>query len=188
MDALTHALEAVTCNCGNPVSDALAEKAILLLFRYLPEAVFDIQRPEARFEVMRASTLAGMAFGNADVAAVHCLSETLGGFMDVPHGLANAMLLAPVMRFHEPVIAPVLARLYGRLHLEMALAPADAAAQMILAIEQLTAQLAIPAFSTLDVDPKQFPAIAHEAVRNNSNSSNPQLMTAASYEQILKAL
>ncbi|PYQ63257.1 MAG: 1,3-propanediol dehydrogenase, partial [Acidobacteria bacterium] len=79
-DALTHALEAATCRLANPVSDALAEKAISLLLKYLRRAAADIAGDaEAREAVMRASTLAGLAFGNADVAAVHCLSETLGG-------------------------------------------------------------------------------------------------------------
>ena len=60
MDALTHAVEAYTVNCGNPVSDALAEKAIVLLFRYLPALYQNVDDDDARFAVMRASTLAGM--------------------------------------------------------------------------------------------------------------------------------
>ncbi len=60
---------------------------------------------------MRASTLAGMAFTNADVAAVHCLSESIGGFYDLPHGKLNAILLEPVLRYSRPAIAERLAAL-----------------------------------------------------------------------------
>ncbi len=102
-DALTHAVEAVTCKVANPVSDALATTAVSLLLRYLRRAAAHIgEDAEAREAVMRASTLAGLAFGNADVGAVHCLSETLGGRFDLPHGLANAVLLAPVVRYEPP--------------------------------------------------------------------------------------
>ena len=115
-DALTHAVEATTCRLANPVSDALAEKAVALLLRYLRRAAADIAGDaEAREAVMRASTLAGLAFGNADVAAVHCLSETLGGRCDLPHGLANAVLLAPVTRYNLEACADKLATLEAAL-------------------------------------------------------------------------
>ena len=77
MDALTHALEAYVCNCGNPLSDQLAIDATRKIFNNLENAVAgDI---EARNEMLFASTTAGLAFGNADVGAVHCLSESIGG-------------------------------------------------------------------------------------------------------------
>ena len=86
MDALTHAIEAYTCRVANPVSDALALRAIGLIARYLPAAVLDGSDDEARDGMMTASLLAGMAFGNADVASVHCLAEAIGGLYDTPHG------------------------------------------------------------------------------------------------------
>ncbi|MFK7847445.1 MAG: iron-containing alcohol dehydrogenase family protein [Rhodothermales bacterium] len=190
MDALTHALEAYTVVCHNPVSDALAEKAIALLFQYLPRVVIDREDEEARFEVMRASTLAGMAFGNADVGGVHCLSETIGGIWDVPHGLANAILLVPVMRYHQPVIQKRLAALARCLDLVEA---EDAAVgvlsdAMINRIQELVNELDIPAFSSLGINEEEYHRIAAGAVENNSNSSNPQLMDAPAYLEILMGL
>src|SRR4029077_12630910 len=93
-------------------------RAVALLFRYLRRAAEDIAGDgEARAAVMEASTLAGMAFGNADVGAVHCLSETLGARWDLPHGLVNAQLLAAVLRSPSPAIrerrGPFDARLPG---------------------------------------------------------------------------
>ncbi|MFT5690398.1 MAG: alcohol dehydrogenase, partial [Planctomycetota bacterium] len=94
MDALTHAIEASTGKCANPISDALSDQAVQRIFGYLERAVADSAGdPEARDHIACASTLAGVSFGNSDVGAVHCLSETLGGLFDVPHGLANAILL-----------------------------------------------------------------------------------------------
>ena len=184
-DALTHAVEAFTCRLANPISDALAVTAVSLLFRYLRRAAADIAGDaEAREAVMRASTLAGLAFGNADVAAVHCLSETLGGRYDVPHGLANAVLLAPVTRYNLPACAEKLAGLEAAL-------PAGSAAgaeSVLQAIEDLVQDLGIPPFRYLNVPPEDYPWIAERAVRNGSNPSNPREMGVAEYLEVLEGM
>ncbi len=189
MDALTHALEACTVNCANPVSDALAEKALYLLFGHLKTLVHNPSNEAARFEVMRASTLAGMAFGNADVGGVHCLSETIGGMYDVPHGLANAMFLAPVMRSHEPVIRSRLAELYmvveGSEKSRRYLSKAEKSELMLEKIETLRRHLEIPGFSSLNLSRETHPLIAEGAVRNGSNDSNPRPMDVQAYMEIL---
>jgi alcohol dehydrogenase len=184
-DALTHAIEAFTCRLANPISDALAATAVSLLFRYLRRGAADIGGDvEAREAVMRASTLAGLAFGNADVAAVHCLSETLGGRWDVPHGLANAALLAPVTRYNLPVSARKLA------HLESALPPGSppGAEGVIQAIDDLVRDLAVPPFRELGIEPEHYPWIAERAVANGSNSSNAREMGVAEYLEVLESL
>jgi alcohol dehydrogenase len=184
-DALTHAVEAFTCRLANPISDALAAAAVSLLFRFLRRAAADIGGDaEAREAVMRASTLAGLAFGNADVAAVHCLSETLGGRWDVPHGLANATLLAPVSQFNLPVSARKLA------HLESALPPGSrsGAEGVLQAIEELVRDLGIPPFRELGISAEDYPWIAERAVANGSNSSNAREMGVAEYLEVLESL
>jgi alcohol dehydrogenase len=184
-DALTHAVEAFTCRLANPISDALATTAISLLFRYLRRAAAGIAGDaEAREAVMRASTLAGLAFGNADVAAVHCLSETLGGRWDVPHGLANAVLLAPVTRFNLPASARKLA------HLEAALPPGSrpGAEGVLQAIDDLVRDLEIPPFRELGISPEDYLWIAERAVGNGSNSSNAREMGVAEYLEVLESL
>lgn len=184
-DALTHAVEAFTCRLANPISDALATTAVSLLFRYLRRAAADIAGDaEAREAVMRASALAGLAFGNADVAAVHCLSETLGGRWDVPHGLANAVLLAPVTRFNLPVSARKLA------HLESALPPGgpSGAEGVLQAIDELVKDLGIPFFRELGISAEDFPWIAERAAANGSNASNAREMGVAEYLEVLESL
>jgi alcohol dehydrogenase len=184
-DALTHAVEAFTCRLANPISDALAATAVSLLFRYLRRAAADIAGDaEAREAVMRASTLAGLAFGNADVAAVHCLSETLGGRWDVPHGLANAVLLAPVSRFNLPASARKL------VHLESALPPGSrsGAEGVLQAIDELVRDLEIPPFRELGISAEDYPWIAERAVGNGSNPSNAREMGVAEYLELLESL
>lgn len=181
MDALTHALEAYTGRAANPISDALAESAVTLLLTYLERAWRDpAGDDEAREAVMRGSTIAGIAFGNADVGAVHCLSESMGGLYDVPHGLANATLLVPVMRYHLEAARERLARL-GR----VALGEQDADA-LLERIEALRVATAIPGFGHFEIPAKDHPRLAELAAANNSNGSNPQPMAAADYRRILE--
>ena len=188
-DALTHALEATTCRAADPVSDALAEKAIALLFGYLPRAAEDIAGDgEARREVMRASTLAGLAFGNADVAAVHCLSEGLGGLYDVPHGLTNAVLLVPVLASHGAAIEDRLAALDALLFPAAQREPAERAEHFLAELAALSRRLDIAPWSSLEIPPDDYPRIAAAAVRNNSNGSNPRPMGTSDYLSILEGM
>ncbi|MBK9387917.1 MAG: iron-containing alcohol dehydrogenase [Planctomycetes bacterium] len=187
VDALTHAVEAATCSEANPVSDALAEKACALIFRYLRRAAADPKGDaEAREAILRAATLAGMAFGNADVAGVHCLSESLGGLFDVPHGLANAILLAPVMRSHREAARAKLEALHAAVFPQDA--PKDPAEAFLQRIEELVSDLKIPSFGSLEIPREAFAEIAKQSEGNNSNPSNPRAMTAADYLELLERL
>lgn len=101
IDAMVHAIEAYTSrHKKNPISDALARQALDLLGRNIRRVCLDGQDLEARGEMLMGSLLAGMAFANAPVAAVHALAYPIGGHFHVPHGLSNALMLAPVLRFN----------------------------------------------------------------------------------------
>jgi alcohol dehydrogenase len=101
LDALTHAIEALTARPATFISDTLAFEAVRLIFRHLPDAYTDIRgNAGAREGLIKGSLLAGMAFGNSDVGAVHCLAESVGSLYDTPHGLANAVFLPHVMEFN----------------------------------------------------------------------------------------
>lgn len=189
-DALTHALECTTCLAANPVSDALAEKAIALLFQNLARAAENIEEDEeAREAVMRASTLAGMAFTNADVAAVHCLSESIGGFYDLPHGKLNAILLEPVFRYSRDAIAGRLAQLDVSVFGGDPRSPQKERVDHFFGeLQGLAKKLRIPAFSTLGVPKEDHRRIAEAATRNGSNRSNAQPMSVTSYLELLGSL
>jgi alcohol dehydrogenase len=100
MDALVHAIEAYTCKVANPISDALALQAIGLIGGALKTATTNASDLSARSDMLLGSLLAGVAFGNADVGAVHCLGESLGGLYDTPHGVACAVFLPFVLDFN----------------------------------------------------------------------------------------
>jgi alcohol dehydrogenase class IV len=188
LDALTHALEACTGRRANPASDALAERAVSLVFRHLRQAAAGAAEDrEAREGMAAAATLAGLAFGNADVAAVHCLSETLGGLYDLPHGLVNGLLLAPVLRAHGPAVTPRLAVLARRLGMEWE-GEAGAGEALLAAVEGLVTDLGLPSFGELGIPPGDFEEIAARAAANGSNPSNPRPMGPPEYLEILRRL
>lgn len=103
IDAMVHAIEAYTnIHKKNPVSDALAREALRLLSANIITACETPQDEKARASMMLGSMLAGQAFANSPVAAIHAMAYPLGGIFHVPHGLSNALMLEPVLRFNAP--------------------------------------------------------------------------------------
>lgn len=102
IDAMVHAIEAYTSvnPNNNPVSRTLAEKALTLMGASLLTAVQDGQNLKARSDMLLGAMLAGQAFANAPVAAVHALAYPLGGRFHIPHGLSNSLVLPHVLRFN----------------------------------------------------------------------------------------
>jgi alcohol dehydrogenase class IV len=178
MDALTHAIEAFVGRAANPVSDYLAAAAVRLVGTSLVRAVVDPEDREARAGMMEASTLAGMSFGNSDVGAVHCLSEAIGGLLDLPHGLLNAILLAPVLRHQGESISEPLGRLGALAGVQ----------EIIPWVETAGAAAGIPPFAALGIQEQDFAAIAEAAAANGSNKSNRKAMTGGDYLAILQGL
>lgn len=101
MDVLTHATEAYVSNFANDYTDGLCIQAIKMVFEYLERAVHDGRNDlEAREKMHNASTLAGMAFGNAFLGINHSLAHKIGGRWHVPHGRINAILMPHVIRYN----------------------------------------------------------------------------------------
>jgi len=188
MDALTHAIEAYTSKLANPVSDALALQAMRLISRHLPIAVAYGGDLAAREGMMMASLLAGMAFGNADVASVHCLAEAIGGLYDTPHGVANSIFL-PIVFAHN-------AEAFPERHAEVAVAVGvtpngrnsiELAGEGAAMLANLARVIGIPRLSELPrVDPTDFPRLAEASAANVSNPSNIREMDADQYLQLLE--
>jgi len=100
LDALTHAMEAYVSNAHGPMTDLLAMESIRLIRAHLPQAIASPHDMEARGGMSLASLYAGMAFSNAILGAVHAMAHSLGGLLDLPHGLCNAILVDHVVDFN----------------------------------------------------------------------------------------
>lgn len=189
MDALTHAVEAYVCKAANPITDAIAVKAISMIAENLVTAVRE-HTPEALDQMMAASTMAGMAFGNADVACVHSISEALGGYYDIPHGVANAMMLAPVSRLSIPGAPKRYAEVAKALGVDTenmdVLAAANAGVDRM---QSMADELEIPHFRELDiVSPKDFKRLAHTAANAEETFDNPVVMEEKDFIALFEEL
>jgi alcohol dehydrogenase len=112
IDAMVHAIEAYTSLIKkNIYSDMLAIQALKLMSKNIQTAVHSGEDIEARSNMMLGATLAGQAFANAPVAAVHALAYPLGGHYHIPHGLSNSLVLPHVLRFNIPAAATLYAEL-----------------------------------------------------------------------------
>jgi alcohol dehydrogenase class IV len=113
VDAIVHAIEAYTSKSANnnPISKILAVQALDLLGANISEAVHNGQNTGARANMLLGAMLAGQAFSNSPVAAVHALAYPVGSLFHVPHGLSNALVMAEVMRFNIPYCGAAYAEL-----------------------------------------------------------------------------
>lgn len=105
IDAFVHALEAYVSVNASPITDALAEKALKLIFNALPHAYINGENLSAREDMATGSLMAGLAFGNAGVGAVHALAYPLGGRFHLSHGMSNAVMLPHVLKINAPFCA-----------------------------------------------------------------------------------
>ncbi|WP_417460961.1 iron-containing alcohol dehydrogenase [Kordiimonas sp.] len=106
IDAMVHAIEAYTSKIKkNPISDGLAKQALLMLGSNIVLACRDGENLDARRAMLVGAMLAGQAFANAPVAAVHALAYPLGGHFHIPHGLSNSLVLPHVLKFNEDAAA-----------------------------------------------------------------------------------
>lgn len=115
IDALCHLIECFTANVANPVSDNYALIGMKKLFSSLETAVADPGNLQARLDMLWASYYGGAAIAHAGTHLVHAMSYPLGGKYHIPHGVANAILLAPCMRFVRPAAVGKFAQAYDLL-------------------------------------------------------------------------
>lgn len=183
IDAMVHAIEAYTSkHKKNLYSDMLARQALTLLSANIETAVKNGDDMNAREAMMLGATLAGQAFANAPVAAVHALAYPLGGHFHIPHGLSNSLVLPHVMRFNAPECAGLYAELApcidpnfnGSTHSDKA-----ASHHIINHLQRLIQTLALPTtLKDMSVKKEQLAFLAHEAVQQQRLLvNNPRVVT-----------
>jgi len=175
MDALTHAVESYITLNANPVTDAAAIQAIKLIANNLRQAVAYGHNVEARENMAHASLLAGMAFNNAGLGYVHAMAHQLGGLYDMPHGVANAILLPHVARYNlisNPQKYADMAEFLGE-NIE-GLSLMEAADKAISALERLSKDVGIPSsLASFGVKEEDFEYMAEMALKDGNAGCNP---------------
>ena len=185
VDALTHAIEAYTATCSEPISDAVALYAIELIYENLAQAVKNGSDLAVRSGMLMGSMLAGIAFSHSDVASVHCVAESLGGVYDLPHGMCNAIFLPYVMEYNMDYCREKYARVAKAMGLQFATVEEGAKAA-VEAVKQLCRDVGLPTFRSLGVGEEQFDQIAEMSARNISTDSNPRPMNKEDYMAVLR--
>ncbi len=188
MDALVHAIEAYTCRRANPFSDLFAQAAMGQIFPWLRTAVHDGSNKEARAALMLGSLLAGVAFSHADVAAVHCLAEALGGLYDIPHGAANSMFFPAVTAYNAAADAKKHKQAAAACGLPVdSLTDEEASLLLVNELRKLSRDIGIPSFASYAcVKEEDFAFLAEASERNGSTPSNGRLIDKAGYLKILQ--
>jgi alcohol dehydrogenase len=187
LDALSHAIEAYTARCSNPISDALALYAIELVALNLERAVHDGADVEARCGMALASLIAGISFGNADTSAAHAMAEALGGVFDTPHGLACAVCLPYMTRFNLPAVTVKTARIGQALGLPTAKLPLEEAAEATIeGLVALGKRVGIPTMRSFGVTEADIPLLVSIALLNVGNADNPADVDEAVFSSLFK--
>lgn len=195
IDALTHAIEAYVSVLASNFTDGSALKAISMLFKYLPRAYrLGSKDPQARENVHYAATIAGFAFANSFLGICHSLAHQLGAEFDIPHGLANALMISHVIRFNSTDAPfkqtafsqyeyPLAKERYGEIADHLGLggdSPEEKVENLIAAIEDLKAELDIPICisDAIPGNEQQFlqrvEALADQAFDDQCTGANPR--------------
>lgn len=189
MDALIHAIEAYTSVNATGLSDMFAARAIEMIADHLRTAVAQGSNLEARSAMLEASLLAGIAFANAGVTAVHAFAYPIGAEYHIPHGVANTLMLAPVMRFN--LVGNVrkfaeVAALMGEVvdHLS----DREAAERSVQAVMNLADDLGVPKhLSQFGVKEGDIPDLAAGVMKvTRLLANNPRTLTQADAEDIYR--
>jgi alcohol dehydrogenase len=189
LDALSHAIESCVSEACDFLSKGLAIAAIQGIVKHLPISVEDPLDLTAREGMARASLQAGMAFTNALLGATHAIAHQIGGALDLPHGLLNAILMPHVMRFNAETHAERYVDVARALGVDTdGLDAGGAAERAIERVEALSRALGIPSgLREISVDPADFDAFAAGALRDAYIATNPRSVDEADVRRICSA-
>ena len=204
IDVLTHAIEAYVSVMASDYTDALAMKAIQLVFKYLPRAYRNGMDREAREKMHNASCIAGMAFTNAFLGINHSLAHKLGGEFHIPHGRANGIMLPHVIKYNSQVPTKITTfpkyerfkgnEKYAEIAMGLGLAhksTEQGVVKLIEAVQGLLIELSLPqSISATGIDKHLFESkvkdLAEKAFQDQTTTANPRMPLIRELEELLR--
>lgn len=176
MDALVHAIEAFVSNASSPFTDQYALEAIRLITGALLPSIRNLDDINLRGKIMLGSLKAGLAFSNASLGAVHAMAHSLGGYLDLPHGECNAMLLRHVMDFNFGATSERYTQVGAAMGLDLGGQTATQKKARILGeVQRLSAAAGISAtLGQRGVHHADIPALAQKALKDPCMVTNPR--------------
>jgi alcohol dehydrogenase class IV len=190
LDALTQCLEPFVSVRANPLTDGLAREGLRRAAAGLRAAYADGSDLGARADMAMCSLLGGIALANAKLGAVHGLAGVIGGTADVPHGMACAALLAPVVEANVRALrsgrpgAPALDR-YTEAARLLTGSPAASIDDGLTWIRETVSQLAVPGLAAFGIGPQHVDDVAARAARSSSMQGNPVALTHSNLRAIV---
>ena len=190
LDALTQCLEPFVCVRANPLTDGLAREGLRRAAAGLRAAYADGSDLGARTDMAMCSLLGGIALANAKLGAVHGLAGVIGGTADVPHGMACAALLAPVIEANVRALrsgqpgGPALDR-YTEAARLLTGSPAASIDDGLAWIGETVSQLAVPGLAAFGIGPQDVNDVAAKAARSSSMQGNPVALTHSDLRAIV---
>ena len=176
MDALTHAIEGLITKGAWEMSDMFEIKAIEMISRYLETAVNEPTNPEARNGMAVAQYIAGMAFSNVGLGVVHGMAHPLGAIFDIPHGVANALLLPTIMEFNAPAALDKYVQIAKAMEVYTdGMTREQAADAAVRAVKELSLRVGIPQhLSQLGIKAEDLDRLAEAACADVCTPGNPR--------------
>ncbi len=191
MDALLHAVEAFTSKNASDVTDTLAKQAIRLISQNLRSAYADGSNIAARTAMLEGSMLAGIAFANAGVTAVHAFAYPIGAEFHIPHGVANSIMMGPVLMFNLVGNLQKFAEVAGLLGAEISgLSQRDQAFLAIQTMKLLAEDIRIPKhLADFGIREAHLPGLADGVLKvTRLLANNPRILTRDDAIQIYRAV
>ena len=176
MDALTHAIEGLITLGAWEMSDMFETKAIEMIAKWLPKAVENPSDIEARDGMATAQYIAGMAFSNVGLGLVHGMAHPLGAYYDIPHGVANALLLPFVMEYNKEAAKAKYRTIAEAMGVDTSSMSDDEAADAaVKAVKDLAIRVRIPQhLSEIGVPESGLPTLAQAAFNDVCTGGNPR--------------
>ncbi|MCM1449638.1 MAG: lactaldehyde reductase [Clostridiales bacterium] len=190
MDALTHAIEGFITKAAWEMSDMFEIEAIRMIARYLPTAVEEPSNPEGRNGMAVAQYIAGMAFSNVGLGLVHGMAHPMGSLFDIPHGVANALLLPTVMDFNMPCCLDKYPRIAEAMGVNISgMTREEASKAACRAVQDLAIKVGIPQhLSELGITADDIPQLAAQALEDVCTPGNPREVSLTDIEALYKAV